>query len=94
ELVKMCDALDNAFSNYGVKLDPGTILYRGMDFRSQMWETARKQKAFYFKNYVSTSLAPNIFGGWNANVASAVAGVDSMAGSRGEGGANVAFSIA
>lgn len=59
--------IDNAFK-YGVKMSPGTKVYRGQDFTIKSWNAAKQVKAFYFKNYLSTSLAPIIFGGWGVNV--------------------------
>lgn len=67
--------LDDAFK-YGVKLSPNTNVYRGQDFTVKAWESAKKVKAFYFKNYLSTSLAPIIFGGWGVNVTKAFTDIE------------------
>ncbi|QPB12396.1 hypothetical protein [Providencia phage PSTCR6] len=53
--------LDNAFSK-GTKLAKGTILYRAQRLDYRDLDKAIKSKVLYFPNYVSTSLAPIIFG--------------------------------
>lgn len=61
EVVDMIDTLDGAFEK-GSKLEPGTILYRGQDIDFKAFEHSVENKLFYFRNYVSTSFKPLIFG--------------------------------
>lgn len=53
--------LDGAFKK-GTKLEKGTILYRAQKLPYADVEKAAKNKTLYFPNYISTSLAPIIFG--------------------------------
>lgn len=73
EMPEEIEALDSAFQK-GVKLPKGITLYRGMTFTNEMFEIVQKTKMFHFANYVSTSFAPIVYGGWGSNVAATVAG--------------------
>lgn len=53
--------LDEAFATAGVTMNPGTTLYRGMRAWKNIANVAVQNKAFYFRNYVSTSLRPMLF---------------------------------
>lgn len=59
--------LDSAFEK-GLRLEPGTLLYRGQRGRYEEFKDNLESKMFYFQNYVSTSLKPIIFGAY-ANAA-------------------------
>ncbi|QPB08826.1 Alt-like ADP-ribosyltransferase [Klebsiella phage Metamorpho] len=56
--------LDSAFDK-GLRLEPGTLLYRGQRGRYEDFKDNLESKMFYFQNYVSTSLKPIIFGGYS-----------------------------
>lgn len=58
--------LDDAFKN-GDRLPEGLTLWRSQTMRAPIYEAMVKNRVFYFRNYVSTSLAPIIFGGWKGN---------------------------
>lgn len=68
EVKRAIDGLDSAFLN-GDRLPEGLTLYRAQSIRMPIYEAMVKNKVFYFRNYVSTSLAPIIFGGFKENVA-------------------------
>ena len=55
--------IDEVFKEAGVKLDKGTIVYRGQNLQKQIAKQTIEQKIFLFKNYVSASLLPSIFTG-------------------------------
>lgn len=58
---KWIESIDSAFEN-GVRLPKGTKLFRGQRTKREAIEVSLENKHFYFKNYVSTSMAPIIFG--------------------------------
>lgn len=60
--------LDSAFEK-GDRLPEGITLYRAQTMRMPIYEAMVKNKVFYFRNYVSTSIFPIIFGGWKGTVA-------------------------
>lgn len=60
---KWIESIDSAFEN-GVRLPKGTKLFRGQQTKREAIEVSLENKHFYFKNYVSTSMAPIIFGGY------------------------------
>lgn len=60
--------LDSAFET-GDRLPEGVTLWRAQSIRAPIYEALVKNRVFYFRNYVSSSLYPIIFGGWKANVA-------------------------
>lgn len=68
EVKRMINNMDNAFKN-GDRLPEGLTLYRAQTIRAPIFEALVKNKVFYFRNYVSTSIYPIIFGGWKSNVA-------------------------
>lgn len=68
EVKRAIDGLDSAFLN-GDRLPEGLTLYRAQSIRMPIYEAMVKNKVFYFRNYVSTSLTPIIFGGFKENVA-------------------------
>ncbi len=55
--------LDSAFDK-GLRLEPGTILYRGQRGKYDDFKDNIESKMFYFQNFVSTSLKPLIFGAY------------------------------
>ncbi|AIZ01985.1 putative ADP-ribosyltransferase [Escherichia phage vb_EcoM-VR5] len=63
EIEKAIDNLDDAFKN-GDRLPEGITLYRSQKMIPPIYEAMVKNKVFYFRNFVSTSLYPNIFGTW------------------------------
>ena len=63
---KTIDNLDAAFEN-GVTLPEGLTLWRGQRLPGDKWKELVKNRVFYFRNFVSTSTAPIIFGGWQVN---------------------------
>ena len=64
---KLLEDLDNLFVDKSIKLKNGLKLYRGMKIPTSMINTVFSNKTFYFKNYVSSSLSPIIFGNY-ANI--------------------------
>ena len=64
---QLLEDLDKLFVDKGIKLKKGLKLYRGMKIPTDIIDTVFSNKTFYFKNYVSTSLAPIIFGNY-ANI--------------------------
>ncbi|QQG32073.1 hypothetical protein CkP1_0213 [Citrobacter phage CkP1] len=64
--------LDAAFKR-GDRIPAGITLWRSQTVRKPIFEAMVKNKVFYFRNYVSTSLSPIIFGGWKGNQAVAMA---------------------
>lgn len=65
-VIDMIEALDSAFTK-GTVLPKGTILYRGQSVPFKTLRHNIDNKMFYFKNFVSTSLKPNIFGEYGKN---------------------------
>ncbi|QQO96902.1 ADP ribosyltransferase [Acinetobacter phage Melin] len=55
------DMLDSAFAN-GTTLEKGTILYRGQRVAIGQLKSIMDNKTLYFRNFVSTSLYPVIYG--------------------------------
>lgn len=64
--------LDDAFKK-GDRIPEGLVLWRSQTIRKPIFESLVKNRVFYFRNYVSTSLAPIIFGGWKGNQGVAMA---------------------
>lgn len=60
--------LDSAFKT-GDRLPEGVTLWRAQSIRAPIYEALVKNRVFYFRNYVSTSLYPIVFGGWKGNFA-------------------------
>lgn len=52
--------LDKAFETTGVRLPEETLLYRGMQMRTDLLSETLKGKALHFRTFVSTSLRPNL----------------------------------
>ncbi|HIB9806176.1 TPA: ADP-ribosyltransferase [Escherichia coli] len=63
DIEKAIDNLDSAFKN-GERLPKGITLYRSQRMLPSIYEAMVKNRVFYFRNFVSTSLYPNIFGTW------------------------------
>ncbi|QYN80371.1 hypothetical protein [Kosakonia phage 305] len=63
--------LDDAFKK-GDRLPEGLTLWRSQTVRKPIFEALVKNRVFYFRNFVSTSLSPIIFGGWKGNQAVAM----------------------
>ncbi|QJA42731.1 ADP-ribosylase [Enterobacteria phage vB_EcoM_IME540] len=63
EIEKAINNLDSAFEN-GEQLPEGITLYRSQRMIPDIYLAMVKNKVFYFRNFVSTSLYPNIFGTW------------------------------
>lgn len=63
--------LDDAFKR-GDRLPEGLTLWRSQTVRKPIFEALVKNRVFYFRNFVSTSLSPIIFGGWKGNQAVAM----------------------
>lgn len=63
EIEQAIDNLDSAFKN-GDRLPKGITLYRSQRMLPSIYEAMVKNRVFYFRNFVSTSLYPNIFGTW------------------------------
>ncbi|AFU64137.1 Alt-like RNA polymerase ADP-ribosyltransferase [Salmonella phage STML-198] len=66
EVKKAISSLDKAFLR-GDRLPEGITIWRSQTIRKPIYEALVKNRVFYFRNYVSTSLAPIIFGGWKGN---------------------------
>ncbi len=64
--------LDDAFKK-GDRLPEGLTLWRSQTVRKPIFEALVKNRVFYFRNFVSTSLSPIIFGGWKGNQGVAMA---------------------
>lgn len=60
--LKMVDQMDDIFKTKGIKLPKGTTLYRGQVVDGRELKRSVEDKVFVFRNYVSTSLSPIIFG--------------------------------
>lgn len=63
EIEQAIDNLDSAFKN-GDRLPKDITLYRSQRMLPSIYEALVKNRVFYFRNFVSTSLYPNIFGTW------------------------------
>ncbi|HGF1846495.1 TPA: ADP-ribosyltransferase [Escherichia coli] len=63
EIEQAIDNLDSAFKN-GERLPKGITLYRSQRMLPSIYEAMVKNRVFYFRNFVSTALYPNIFGTW------------------------------
>lgn len=72
EVIKAIDSLDSAFEK-GERLPEGITLWRAQTIRAPIWESLIKNKVFYFRNFVSTSMRPIIFGAWKGSAALGVA---------------------
>lgn len=83
-VVESIKELDSAFE-VGQKLPPDITLWRGQYLNVPIFEKIKKSRMFYFRNYVSTSLKPIIFGGWVANVAMAAVHQDYRDGTTSQG---------
>lgn len=57
--------LDNIIKKHSININ--NTLYRGQSLLLEDIEKIIKEKEFTFKNYISTSLTPIVFGGWSAN---------------------------
>ncbi|BBC78263.1 Alt-like RNA polymerase ADP-ribosyltransferase [Escherichia phage EcS1] len=68
EVLEAIDGIDAAFER-GDRIPENITLWRSQTIRKPIWESLIKNRVFYFRNYVSTSLAPIIFGGWKGNSA-------------------------
>lgn len=64
--------LDDAFKK-GDRLPEGLTLWRSQTVRKPIFEAMVQNRVFYFRNFVSTSLSPIIFGGWKGNQGVAMA---------------------
>lgn len=64
--------LDDAFKK-GDRLPEGITLWRSQTVRKPIFEAMIQNRVFYFRNFVSTSLSPIIFGGWKGNQGVAMA---------------------
>lgn len=64
--------LDDAFKK-GDRLPEGITLWRSQTVRKPIFEAMVQNRVFYFRNFVSTSLSPIIFGGWKGNQGVAMA---------------------
>lgn len=72
EVTKAIKNLDDAFKK-GDRLPEGVTLWRSQNVRQPIFEALVKNRVFYFRNFVSTSLSPIIFGGWKGNQGVAMA---------------------
>lgn len=63
-LRKTISTIDFCFRSKSVTLTPGTRVYRGMRVPRAIGVEAIRNKAFYFRNYVSTSLQAICFGSY------------------------------
>lgn len=71
EVTKAIKNLDDAFKK-GDRIPEGLTLWRSQNVRKPIFEALVKNRVFYFRNFVSTSLSPIIFGGWKGNQAVAM----------------------
>ncbi|AHY25180.1 Alt-like RNA polymerase ADP-ribosyltransferase [Pectobacterium bacteriophage PM2] len=72
EVTTAISNLDSAFKN-GDRIPEGLTLWRAQTVRKPIYEAMVKNRVFYFRNFVSTSLSPIIFGGWKGNLGVAMA---------------------
>lgn len=72
ESIETIKDLDSAFRN-GVKLPEDVTLWRAQRLAIPIWKNLVKDRVFYFRNFVSTSLYPIIFGGWTINAVTGLA---------------------
>lgn len=77
-IINTIKTLDETFEDHYTKLPKGIKLYRGMALDSKVVENTFKSKVFYFRNYVSTSMAPMVLTGGFADVAQTVGSQDSL----------------
>ncbi|AEN93924.1 ADP-ribosylase [Escherichia phage Bp7] len=63
DIEKAINNLDSAFEN-GERLPPGITLYRSQRMIPDIYLAMISNKVFYFRNFVSTAIYPNIFGTW------------------------------
>ena len=63
DIEKAINNLDSAFEN-GERLPPGITLYRSQRMIPDIYLAMVSNKVFYFRNFVSTAIYPNIFGTW------------------------------
>lgn len=63
ETLRHIENLDSVFIEHGTRLEKGITLYRGMKVSSRTFDKINTTKMFYFKNFVSTTVAPMIFDG-------------------------------
>ena len=70
--------LDEAFKR-GDRLPEGLTVWRSQTVRQPIFESLVKNRVFYFRNYVSASLMPIIFGGWKGNQSVAMTSDDTRA---------------
>lgn len=61
EIESAINNLDSAFEN-GDRIPEGITVYRAQSMTAPIYEALVKNKVFYFRNFVSTSLTPIIFG--------------------------------
>lgn len=66
-IVELVENLDSAFSK-GVRLKKGTLLFRGMGVSKGQFTDIVREGYYYFHNFVSTSLLPNIYNGYQDNL--------------------------
>ena len=71
DVVKTIKRLDEAFE-VGDRIPENTQLYRAQKFSFDLWDSTVASKVFYFRNFVSCSLYPIIFGGWSVDASSGV----------------------
>lgn len=71
EVTTAIQNLDDAFKK-GDRIPEGITLWRSQNIRQPIFEALVKNRVFYFRNFVSTSLMPIVFGGWKGNVAVAM----------------------
>ena len=67
EVTKAIKNIDAAFVK-GDRIPEGLTLWRAQTIRKPIYDAMVKNRVFYFRNFVSTSLMPIIFGGWKGNV--------------------------
>lgn len=61
-LYELVETMDSVFEEHGIRLKKGTLLYRGQKLTKQDFVKTMENKMFYFRNYVSTSMTPIIYG--------------------------------
>lgn len=83
-VIEVINDMDAAFE-IGHKLPPDITLWRGQYLNVNTFDKIKHSKLFYFRNYVSTSLKPIIFGGWVSNVAMAAVHQDYRVGTSFQG---------
>lgn len=63
KVLDLIKTLDGAFAK-GTTLDKGVLLYRGQKLKFGLFEPIVNAKLMYFRNFVSASLYPIIYGGY------------------------------